>query len=504
MNLSYKLRYLMDLTSTNSSQLASVLNVDPSLVSRLRNGKRNLPRNAEYIKPMCDYFASRITSKFQQESLESYIGEKNNESINPENIAETIETWILNLNQSTSSISYEILTNNDTKEALPTISTGDKTEIFTFYGEAGKRNANLFFEELILSSHSKCHIKIMTEGNLDWLWEDNKYSLKITENIKKAVNKGFDITRIEPRNQNITMAFDTVDRWVPLYLTGRINSYYYPYHRDQIINHTLYLAPGVAALSSASIGKDAKSNITTVTTDPKMVKAYAEEYDSYLKLCKPSFHVYYFDEKSKTREFLKNYHEQPSDCIAILGGLSLITTPTNIIPTMDESDVNSYAFNLKNVLETANIEFSNQLTNYNYTEVIALDSYEDIKSGKIECIANSIFQGKPIYYSTKGYIEHLENIINLLQLYSNYNIVLTSERNFESSLYIKDGYQVLLFSKGNYGAFYKLEYQEMVAAIWEYAKNQLVPVISAQDYKRYVIEELKEFIKRLETSVIDN
>ena len=49
----------MRLTSTTNSRLASAINVDPSLVSKLRSGVRSVSVKSDYLLPMSTYFGSK-------------------------------------------------------------------------------------------------------------------------------------------------------------------------------------------------------------------------------------------------------------------------------------------------------------------------------------------------------------------------------------------------------------------------------------------------------------
>lgn len=53
------LDFLMKTTQTSNRMLAQELKVDPSLISRLRTGDRNRPRQLEQLKSMSSYFAKR-------------------------------------------------------------------------------------------------------------------------------------------------------------------------------------------------------------------------------------------------------------------------------------------------------------------------------------------------------------------------------------------------------------------------------------------------------------
>lgn len=49
MTFAEKLVFLMELTATSNKQLAEAVNVDPSLISRLRNARRDAPKNLTSI-----------------------------------------------------------------------------------------------------------------------------------------------------------------------------------------------------------------------------------------------------------------------------------------------------------------------------------------------------------------------------------------------------------------------------------------------------------------------
>ena len=59
-----KLTFLMDLTQVSNRMLSQELQVDPSLISRLRRGNRRLPRNREHIKVMSQYFSKRSNTEY--------------------------------------------------------------------------------------------------------------------------------------------------------------------------------------------------------------------------------------------------------------------------------------------------------------------------------------------------------------------------------------------------------------------------------------------------------
>ena len=69
-----KLIFLLNLTQSTNRILAHELQVDPSLISRLRTGTRGIPRNREHIKAMSSYFAKRCTTEYQRQALSGMLG----------------------------------------------------------------------------------------------------------------------------------------------------------------------------------------------------------------------------------------------------------------------------------------------------------------------------------------------------------------------------------------------------------------------------------------------
>ena len=263
----------MGLTASKNKQIAEAINVDPSVISRLRSGKRKVPKNAEYTKLMSEYFCERCTSDLQKNAIMEVTGCYNIDFSNNEKTARIIESWLLDDISIIQSKANELILSFD-RMALPIIEEPPKDfkgymtipkkngQLFIYYGSEGKRQANQLFDEIILSKNRECNINILTEGNTEWLWRDREYATQISENIKKAVFSGCKINRIVPRNQSLPMAFDTVKRWLPLYMTGKVRSYYFPFLRDNVINRTLYVASGIAALSSVSVGDNSENSLT--------------------------------------------------------------------------------------------------------------------------------------------------------------------------------------------------------------------------------------------------
>ena len=69
-----KLDFLMELTGTSNTSLAMAVSLNASHVSRLRLGRRPLPKDPAFLQPMAVYLAKRMVTDQQRQALESAVG----------------------------------------------------------------------------------------------------------------------------------------------------------------------------------------------------------------------------------------------------------------------------------------------------------------------------------------------------------------------------------------------------------------------------------------------
>ncbi len=71
-----KLIFIMNLTQTSNQELARAIHADPATISRLRTGKRGIPRNPEPLRSMALFFAGRCVTEYQRRALSEMAGVK--------------------------------------------------------------------------------------------------------------------------------------------------------------------------------------------------------------------------------------------------------------------------------------------------------------------------------------------------------------------------------------------------------------------------------------------
>ena len=89
-----KLIFVMNLTQTTNRELALAAQVDPSIISRFRSGKRGIPRNLEPLRSMADFLAERCTGEYQRRALSEMAGVRRVLMDKQDQLSEFLFCWL--------------------------------------------------------------------------------------------------------------------------------------------------------------------------------------------------------------------------------------------------------------------------------------------------------------------------------------------------------------------------------------------------------------------------
>lgn len=515
-----KLVLIMQVTSTSNKQLAEALRVDPSLISRFRKGTRSVPQNSEYYEYMGRYFANKCTSD-QIITLSEIIGNyRLSANSSSGKAAAAIAQWLsedeyesVSQVQANASLrAFECLdfsaVSNSPEIADPRVCTSKRKnkkgnkEILAFYGTRGRQKASLMFLQSVLSEKNIGEIKLLNEGNTDWLWSDREFAEEISKKISQVVAEGGTITRITPKTDTLSMAYDSVIRWIPLHTTGRVNSFYYPHIRDNIFCRTLNIAPGIAALFSTSFNDNRDSDITFLTTEPHTIEILNKEFMDYLALCIPATRTYDRENSPlQIRISVRDFLDCSSPSISILNGLSCLTVPDELFEKQNNGL--DYVNCLENFQTYCKRKLINKISGCSYTEAFPLAPFESIIAGNVKCISFELLQNKRTNYTPEEYQMHLQNIVYLLERYPNYNVVLLQKSDQKCDIYINKDQNAMLICGEPSLVVCRIKYSEMVCDLWEYAIKQVHFKQTDSAYRLGVISRLKDLIRQIDGFLSD-
>ena len=322
--LAERLDYLMKLTNTRNAELAKALNFDPSYISRMRSGKRGLPSHHPFIDPAARFFAKQVTEDYQKQSLSDMILDGRVWPEDPDTARVILSTWLddeegIGFNDSISRFLDRLskTTSLDPTEYYPDTDpfTGpadpalkDKTYVTFYHGNEGKREAVLeMLRSMAVSGRSDvflCH----TDESLDWVSENHYFTARWYALLAQYIRGGGRIRIIHTISRDLGELLNAIDRWLPLYVTGAVEPWYCPRTRDGIFHRSLFVMPGMAALTSNSIGPRSNDSLCMFTRDPEALAAFEKEFYDLLALCRPLAEVKQLAGLEELPDDLDSYH----------------------------------------------------------------------------------------------------------------------------------------------------------------------------------------------------
>ena len=499
MQLYEKLIFIMNLTQTSNRMLAKELQVDPSLVSRLRTGTRGIPRNREYLKVMSIYFSKRCTAEYQRQALSEMLGIKLSLTMKGEHLSEILYYWLCDDTDEVDRFmrTFETIKTNSVniKQNINPCSLNIGNSVY--YGNAGKRAAAQAVYQHLLSLKTPYTIFMFTDESDDWIVEDYSFSSSLNDWALNLIQRGFKIHQITPPITSSNEALETLIRWIPLYMTGQVTAYFYPRIRDGVHRRSLFVVPGEVGIVSNSMSGRRASYSTFLTNDKRLTQAYETEFKDYLSMCYPMLNVYRLPDKLV--QCFVQFLTTKGTRIQKLMSLSAETTPSELVAYCIEKTNSIDLKKLGNIYlqEIETIEKGDD--KYELIDIVCLASAEQVRTGRIP-ITYSRGTSEVLYYTPETYVLHLQNILRIMETCENYHFVRLMTRNEkESNLMIKEDHRALLVHMEEPFTVFEISHPVIVALYREYLFRLADKVGYIGIHRVKIMSQIRELIRELQS-----
>lgn len=460
-----RLDQIMELTHTKASELGQAANLNASHVSRLRNGSRPLPKRPDFLPAMSAYLARRIRSDYQRDALCREL----KLAAWPADEKETgalLEKWLLGVAGPPADMEPFVRSFTDVGRhaaITPAIMEGELPAAKRYYfGPQGKQEAvNQFFDR-VKKEKSPRTLLLSSEEDMGWLYEDPAFAARWAADFTQVLRMGNRVKIIHHVGRDLNELLEAVAKWVPVYMTGMIEPYYYPRLRDGIFRRTLFLAPGSAAVVSASVGRNTEGMLNELITKPEAIAALVREYENYFALCRPLMKIILRHNTEELWHNLSLFLEADGDLICMAGAPTLATMPQEVAKAMQDRAPGSRILEL---WEICHFTLLRSLSKYRYTDVLSGAAADTAASP----LPYADFLGAPdLWYTPRELRAHWDNMQKLAAENSNYCYTTNKTVPPNLLLYGKESLGTLMIKSDTPNVAFVISEMNMVNAFWDY------------------------------------
>lgn len=516
-----KLDFLMKLTNVSNSALARHTLLDASYISRLRRGARKPAQQENYLLAMAGYFAAHCEATYQLEALEKAMGKPLHQMDDKEMLKATVHGWLMEGGQGDadpvagflegfSSFRFKKppgsqgMTAREREAGVAGMAdgaAGSPTGTQLLYGTEGKRTAVLAFLDLVLAREKPQTLLLFSDENLDWLKDQPAFTAQWAQRLSQVVLKGNRINIIHTISRDIDEMLSAIGEWLPIYMTGAIEPYYYPRIRDGIFRRTLFIAPETAAVCATSVGENAQGAVNFLVQEPRAVAALTTEFQDYRALCRPLMRIFTPGSGEAYVATLTEFETEAAHAMIKTDSLSLTTMPAEAaalictrlaLPDRDRL-LADHAMRTR--------FFSAQLENHTFHELINLPRLEDLVAGKVRIGAIDLAGGMEAFYTPKEYRLHLMQVVHLLNTHPGYQVSLGYQRRAGGyTLYAREDVGVLVMKPSQPPAVFAINESQMTASFWDYLIHEASRADEPHTRRRQVVAALEEMIRQIEAA----
>ena len=483
MKFNEKLDFLMDITRTTNSALGHRVKLDPSYISRLRRGQRNAVKDEGILGSMAEYFARNFASDYQLKALAEKLEKE--ADLSDEGVRSLcISKWLADEK------SEDIRAVGGFLDSLNSMGSGFSVapsqgkagqmdpekdiphdDISVYTGPEGKRRAAEIFLKEVIEQYNPRTLLLYSDEATDWMTQDQQFSGRWADLMKQVLGKGNRVRIIHTVSRDLDEMLRAIHQWMPLYMTGLIEPYYYPRKRDGLFKQTLFVAPGVSAVISSSVGSSAESAPNLLVRRKDIIASYEIQFNQYLAQCRPLMQILMDRERDNHLEMLTEFESHNSNSLIRSESLSFLTMPEVIFEKISERSGTPDSVLARYRSQRTNI-FEENLRSCFFGEIIPEFSPEYVSAGKVKVSFSDMMYGHPVYYTAEEYIQHLENLLHLMDKYENFHVKLVdgiSDINY--MLYIKENHGAIISkTSAPYVVLYVNE-TNMTAAFWDFLSD---------------------------------
>lgn len=412
---------VMKLTQTSNMRLGKYLNVDPSYISRLRSGKRTLERNPVMMRELAVFLYGRAYAGQKIEALAEMMGLQTEDFSDRDAAFILFYDWIHNndLNKRFDpGRAFDPAELNGTFDEPTTIDFEDICRDFEddgreiYVGIDGLRRALLRF--LICAAKEKVpSISLFSDQDSRWMTEDAQYSARLGALIRYCIGNGTEVRIIHNVHRSGDEMSVLFKIWLPLYLSGKIDSYYSRSLLPGYFRTTMFIMPGKACIFGSNVAGSVEEDcFYRYETQKEIVDARFRSFERLLDFSVRLVHTV----RSKEFDIAGAYSDEGFSMLNVT--LPLATMPEQTLRSiLQRTDLSKES---REEIERTRVIFRQKLLRSAkktfVNDFAPIPRREDLEEGRIRVD----IPGVRTYYEREEYFQHLASIGELSAHYPGY------------------------------------------------------------------------------------
>lgn len=473
-NFSKNLNELINTLKINIKDMSKYTLCDASSISRIRYGKTKPSEPIEFASKIASY----VTNKYANETDITKIEKLTNND--GENLYNKIFKYLTNKEENKNNDMIKSFLNNLDKFNLNDYIKAIKfdelkvptvpfyiTKTKNYFGLEEMKKAELDFLKGTVLSKNNEDIFMCSDMPMEDLAKDIDFSKKWMFGIACLLKKGIHLNIIHNLDRPFNEMMLGLESWIPLYMTGQINPFYFKDISTNIYHNLTYVS-GTLALAGECIENYHKDGKYFLTSNKKEVDYYKTKSNNLLKKANNLMNIYKEENSKSYNLFLDDNLNKDGDRKRILSSLPLFTMSDDLLNEIlknnkvPKKDINKI-INYKN--EEFN-KYNNLLKNNNINDIIYILSKEEFNKNVPSLSLSNIFYDKKIKYSYETYLKHLKETKRFANKNNNYILNISDYLTFNNiSITIFDKKQVIISKEENPTIHFVIKHPKLVNAI---------------------------------------
>ena len=478
--ISKKLNAAIDALDISVSGLSKALSFDSSYLSRIRSGQRKPADMDKFIIETAGY----IARTYSPSAIAGLIKEPAEELVPVGRCASKLCSWFSSETMRHSDYFGELLHQLDAFNIEKYMSNvhfsqavqAREPEMLSlpkyYYGFDEMKKGELDFFRTVASSGANTAVYMCNSIPMEALTLDTAYMRAWMQSIAMMIMKGADIHIIHDVDRPSDEMMLGLMSWIPLYMTGKVTSFYLPDASNRIYCHTDYVSDNAALYGECITGyhNEGKYCLTQSETDLDYYKRRAQRLFSKAK---PLVKTYRAENQESFFNFENSEVLSDGTRYNLHSSLPIYTLPKDVLESMLENNcfeesnkeaVRSYISLQKEKTETI-------LKSAAICDEIYVLSEEAFEKEPVYLSLSGMFSEKGLRYTYHEYLRHLAATRQFAEAHSGYDLHTDAVQIFRNIQIQVNAGKWVIVSKNNAPAIhFVIKHPKLIRAFEDFCR----------------------------------